>query len=196
MKNKHSVGLFFGSFNPVHSGHLEIARFVIEKNLCHEVWFVISPQNPLKQESELAPESHRLAMLNIAIQGRKQMRICDIEFSLPKPSYTIHTLNKLQEVYPGKIFRIIIGMDNLQNFRKWKSWNEILKRYQLLVYPRKSFTEPAIVTNNIIVMNDAPLFEVSSSMLRSMVKANNIQLSEYLPSEVISYIELNKLYSF
>jgi nicotinate-nucleotide adenylyltransferase len=190
-----SVALYFGSFNPVHNGHLEIAGFVLEKKLCHEVWFVISPQNPLKAQSELAPEQNRLAMLKIALQGKKQMKICDIEFTLPKPSYTINTLNSLLEIHPKINFSIIIGMDNLQAFRQWKSWNEILKRYQLLVYPRKNYSESEIVHENIIVMNDAPLFEVSSSMLRSMVKDRNIQLKEYLPTEVINYIKLYKLYS-
>lgn len=190
-----TVALYFGSFNPVHNGHLGIAGFVIEKKLCHEMWFVISPQNPLKPESELAPEHHRLAMLQIALHGKKQMKICDVEFSLPKPSYTMNTLNTLHEMHPGINFRIIIGMDNLQNFRKWKSWNEILDRHQLLVYPRKNYSNPGIVHENIIIMYDAPLYEVSSSMLRGMIKSDNIGYKKYLPSEVVSYIDLHRLFS-
>jgi nicotinate-nucleotide adenylyltransferase len=191
---EHCISLYFGSFNPVHTGHLDIAGYVLDNKLSNEVWFVISPQNPLKSLSELAPEHHRLEMLEVALSDKPKIKICDIEFSMPKPSYTIHTLNKLIELNPGQCFQIIMGMDNLQVFRQWKSWEEILDRHQLLVYPRRHYDEPGIDHSNITVMMEAPLFNFSSSMIRQMIKEDKQDLEALLPSEVIRYIRQYQLY--
>jgi nicotinate-nucleotide adenylyltransferase len=188
-----NVGLYFGSFNPVHNGHLEIAMYVLETNLCSEVWFVVSPQNPLKDIREIISEEDRMNMLELAIQKFPEMKICDVEFSMPRPSYTIDTLDKLQMMYPDHVFSIIMGMDNLVVFRKWKSWEDILIRHRLLVYPRQKNTEPELTHPNIHVMTNAPLIDMSSSMIRQKIAAGQ-PVRNYLDPEVIGYIREHGLY--
>lgn len=187
------VGLYFGSFNPVHRGHVAIAASIAENELCNEVWFVVSPQNPLKDIQGLASENDRMYMLELALQKFPEMKICDVEFSMPRPSYTVDTLDRLQMMYPDHVFSIIMGMDNLAVLRKWKSWEDILTRHRLLVYPRQKDTKPELTHPNIHVMTNAPLIDMSSSMIRQKIAAGQ-SVRKYLDPEVIGYIREHGLY--
>ena len=129
------TGLYFGSFNPIHIGHLIIAQYVLDETDCKEVWFVVSPQNPFKQNAE-ANAQQRLKMVQMAVSGNKKMKVCDAEFHLPMPSYTIHTLRYLQKKYPKKDFALIMGADNFSSLKKWKDGDQILKEFPILVYRR------------------------------------------------------------
>lgn len=163
------TGLFFGSFNPVHNGHLTIARYLLEKGYCENIWFVISPQNPWKKEQGLLDEQKRLELVKEAIREEPRMRVCDIEFSMPRPSYTYQTLRKLKEEYPETDFALVIGGDNLQNFRYWKNYEEISSNYVLFVYPRPGIVLPEIKTDRVVLV-DAPLTAVSSTEIRRKVE--------------------------
>ena len=130
------IALFFGSFNPIHQGHLVIAQAALTQNLVDEVWFIISPQNPFKNADELLDEQSRLQMVNLSIQSQPQFKACDIEFTLPKPNYTINTLNEILKHYPSETFKLLIGEDNLVHFHLWNDYQDILIQVELLVYPR------------------------------------------------------------
>ena len=130
------IGLFFGSFNPVHIGHLAIANYLVEFGNIDQLWFVVSPHNPHKKKENLLHDYDRLEMMQIAIRNEHRFRVCDVEFRLPKPSYTIDTLTHLSEKYPDHSFSIIMGSDNIVNFHRWKNYDQILKNYGILVYPR------------------------------------------------------------
>jgi nicotinate-nucleotide adenylyltransferase len=136
LKKGKITGLFFGSFNPVHIGHLIIANHMIEWTPIDEVWFVVSPQNPLKNKSTLLEDHHRLALVNVAIEDNHKFKASNIEFGLPKPSYTINTLTALSEKYPDRNFALIMGADNLQTIHKWRNFEMILKEHRIFVYPR------------------------------------------------------------
>jgi len=191
---KQKAGLYFGSFNPVHSGHISIATYILEVEICDNLWFVISPQNPLKSPIDIAGEVHRMNMLNIAINNNPRMKVCDIEFSLSKPSYTINTLNTLKNLHPDIDFSLIMGMDNLQIFKQWKSWEKILQNHNILVYPRnKTNVKPDLQHHHIIVMHKAPLLDISSTNIRKLIDKGE-QYEQYLPPGIAEYIEENKLY--
>ncbi len=164
------TGLFFGSFNPVHNGHLAIARYLLEKGFCREVWFVVSPQNPLKQNAELLDENKRLEILRKAIAGEPGMEVCDAEFRLPRPSYTWNTLQVLKKEYPEKSFALVIGGDNLRNFHLWRNYKEILNHYRIFVYPRPGVEVPGTIPEGVILV-DAPLAAVSSTEIRAKIGA-------------------------
>lgn len=192
---KQKAGLYFGSFNPVHSGHISIATYILEADICDNLWFVISPQNPLKSSNDLlADEVHRMNMLNIAMYNNPRMKVCNIEFLLSKPSYTINTLNTLKNMHPDIDFSLIMGMDNLQIFKQWKSWEEILQNHSILVYPRnKANVKPDIQHPHIIVMHEAPLLDISSTNIRKLI-CKGEQYEPYLPPGVATYIQENNLY--
>lgn len=162
------IGLYFGSFNPIHNGHLIIANYVLQHSGLEQVWFVVSPQNPLKQSSNLLNEYHRLHLVKQAIEGELSLKACDIEFGLPRPSYTIDTLTYLEEKYPENNFFVIMGSDSLQNIGKWKSGELLLKRYHILVYQRPGVGVPEKIGKHTTVLN-APLLDISSTMIRKMV---------------------------
>ncbi|MFN5181735.1 MAG: nicotinate (nicotinamide) nucleotide adenylyltransferase [Bacteroidota bacterium] len=164
------TGLFFGSFNPIHVGHLALANFFLAEELVKEVWFVVSPQNPLKEKSGLLDEKHRLQMVNVAIADFARMKASNIEFKMPQPSYTIDTLVRLSEKYPKKEFALIMGADNLQTFHKWKNYEEILKRYRLFVYPRQGFTGGKLKGHPSVNFTSAPIMELSSTQIRKWVR--------------------------
>jgi nicotinate-nucleotide adenylyltransferase len=181
------IGLYFGSFNPIHNGHLAIAKFLNEKKLFDQIWMVVSPNNPLKNEEELLSENHRLNMVKLAIQDKPYLRACDVEFALSKPSYTIDTLKVLEKQYPDYTFSLILGADNLQNFHQWKSYKEILKQYTIYVYPRgQKNVEPFIQHPNIVFM-DAPLLPVSATEVRDLIK-KKMPVDAYLPEAVNRYL--------
>lgn len=162
------TGLFFGSFNPVHNGHLAIARYLLDQGFCREVWFVVSPQNPLKQNRDLLDENERLEIIRRAIAGEPGMKVCDVEFGMPRPSYTWNTLRVLEKEYPEKSFALVIGGDNLRNFHLWRNYKEILSHYRVLVYPRPGVEVPPSVPAPVTLV-DAPLASVSSTEIRAKI---------------------------
>jgi nicotinate-nucleotide adenylyltransferase len=164
------TGLFFGSFNPVHVGHMVLANYMLSVAGMKEVWFVVSPHNPLKEKSTLLHQRHRLFMVKEAIGDFNKMKASNIEFNLPQPSYTINTLVHLQEKYPKKEFALIMGADNLQTFHKWKNYEEILKRHYIYVYPRPGFDGGKLKEHPMIKMTEAPVMEISSTSIRQWVK--------------------------
>ena len=163
------IGLFFGSFNPIHIGHLALANYYIDNTELKEIWFVISPQNPHKAKSSLLHHRFRKEMVNLAIGENGKLKSCDIEFNLPQPSYTINTLEHLKEKYPKKKFALILGADNLATFHKWKNYETILKRYHLFVYPRPGFDPGPLVIHPNVTLTDAPIIEISSSYIRKAI---------------------------
>jgi nicotinate-nucleotide adenylyltransferase len=182
------IGLFFGSFNPIHNGHMVIAGYMAEFTDLNEVWFVVSPHNPLKMKSSLLQDYHRLTLVKLAINDNRKLKASDIEFKLPKPSYTINTLAYLQEKYPAQQFCLIMGSDNLDSFKKWKNWEQIIEQYELYIYPRKNFNASDWQSNPRVKFIDAPLMELSSTFIRDAIKSKkNVQYM--LPLKVAEYIE-------
>ena len=180
------TGLFFGSFNPVHMGHLMIANYMIEYTDLQQLWFVVSPQNPLKKKHTLLNDYERLIMLEYAIEGEKRFEACDAEFRMPKPSYTIDTLTYLKELHPSREFVLIMGSDGLLTFNKWKNHKIIQEMYVRYVYPRPGYKpDPADHPNMVLV--DAPQIEISSTFIREAIRKNhNIQY--FLPPKVYRHI--------
>jgi nicotinate-nucleotide adenylyltransferase len=164
------IGLFFGSFNPIHVGHLIIGNYIFNNTELDQLWYVISPQNQFKSQSGLLNEYHRLHLVNIAIEGEPGLKVCNIEFGLPKPSYTIDTLTYLEEKYPGVNFAIIMGEDSFTNLDKWKSGSIIKERYELYVYRRNGEAVFKAEDNKVYLVN-APLLNISSSYVREQIKA-------------------------
>ena len=185
---KQKIGLFFGSFNPIHNGHLIIANFMAHNTSMDQVWFVVSPCNPLKKKETLLNEHHRLALVKIAIDDNPLLRACDIEFKLPQPSYTTHTLAYLSDLYPNKEFCLIMGGDNLESIEKWKNYQSIVDNYDIYVYPRPNTEIKKWESLNNIHFLDVPLMELSSSFIRNQImEGKNIRYMT--PDAVIQYIE-------
>lgn len=164
------TALFFGSFNPIHVGHLVIANHIAEFGGVDEVWFVVSPHNPHKEKSVLLPERARFDMVYRAVGDYSRFRVSDIEFKLPQPSYTIHTLTHLHEKFPGREFSLILGSDNLANFHKWKNADQILAKYPLIVYPRPGTPDEVYARYPNTRRVDAPQMDLSSTFIREAVK--------------------------
>lgn len=164
------TGLYFGSFNPIHIGHMAIANFMIEFSELEQLWFVVSPQNPLKEKKTLLKDYHRLEMVQLAVEDDDRFRASDIEFKLPTPSYTIDTLIYLEEKNPGREFQLVMGADGLRTFHKWKHANLIVKNYHRLIYPRPGVDMDAISKLPNATVVNAPLMEISSSFIRSAIK--------------------------
>ncbi len=182
------VGLFFGSFNPVHIGHMALANYMASFTDLEQVWFVVSPHNPLKEKSSLLHQNQRLHLVNLAIGDNDQFKSSNIEFGLSQPSYTINTLAHLKEKYPQHQFSLIIGEDNLESFTKWKNYEEILKKHLLYVYPRPNCNAEMLKNHPNIIMTGAPLMEISSTFIRNAIK-NKKDVSCFLPSAVWQYID-------
>lgn len=163
------IGLYFGSFNPIHTGHLIIATHIINNTALDEVWFVVSPQNPFKKSAGLLNEQHRLALVKIAIEGETKLKASNAEFKLPKPSYTIDSLVYLSEKYKGNTFSVIMGSDSFQNINKWKNYEQILSNYNIYIYLRLNFPVAENQPENIILLQ-APLIEISSTNIRKYIK--------------------------
>lgn len=187
------IGLFFGSFNPIHLGHMIIASYMVEFTYVDEVWFVVSPQNPLKDKNILIDEQQRLEMVKCAIEGDKRFTACDIEFTLPKPSYSIDTLHKLYKLHPDKKFAIIMGSDGLETFNLWKNNKEITEICKRFIYPRigEQNFEKVKVENGTFV--NAPLLNISSTFIRKAIKDGK-DLSYFVPEKVWLYIHRHGLY--
>ena len=185
------IGLYFGSFNPIHTGHLIIAAHIADHSDLDQVWFVVSPQNPLKPSGSLLNEYHRLHLVQTAIEDDARFRVTDVEFKLPKPSYTIDTLTYLQEKHPLHEFTVIMGTDSFQNISKWKNYELLLKDYSFLLYPRPGFEVASLPSNVKLV--DAPLLEVSSTAIRKKIKDGK-PISYYVTDKVREEIERSGYY--
>ncbi len=182
------TGLYFGSFNPVHIGHLAIANYMVEFAGLDEFWFVVTPQNPHKQKANLLNDYDRLEMVKLAIEGDDRLQFSDIEFYLPKPSYTVDTLAYLKERNPNRHFKILMGSDNLENFHKWKNFGTIIEHYGVIVYPRPGFDKSKTMQHkNIIVAENAPQMEISSSFIRKAIKKGK-DVRHFLPPKIWEYI--------
>lgn len=189
------IGLFFGSFNPIHIGHLVIADSIVQNTELDEVCFIVSPQNPFKQKKSLLHEFDRYDLVDKAIKGNESLSVSDIEFGLPKPSYTIDTLIHLHEKYPNREFSIIMGADNLTNFHKWKNVNQILELCEVYVYPRPFADLPIKDYQNHEKIHhvDAPIMEISATMIRKRIQEEK-SIKYLVPDLAIEYILTKKLY--
>lgn len=189
------VGLFFGSFNPIHIGHLIIANYLVENNNLNELWFIVSPQNPFKEKKTLLQENQRLDMVERALKNYPKMRASNVEFSLPRPSYTIDTLTYLKEKYPNLQFTLIMGEDILETFHKWKNAERLVANHPILVYPRifeNRNTEKYYQHPNISIVK-APIIEISATEIRAMIKTGK-NVRPMLPPEVFEYLDGSSLY--
>ena len=182
-----TTGLFFGSFNPIHIGHMAIANYMVEFTEMQQLWFVVSPLNPLKERKTLLANHHRLELVHRALGDDPRYRVSDIEFSMPTPSYTIDTLVRLSEQYPGNRFVIIMGSDQLPYFTKWKNSEEIVKNYPRYVYPRPGHPVDKKKHSNLMIV-DAPLMEISSSFIRNAIREGK-NVGHFLPENVRKYID-------
>lgn len=193
MNTNQKIGLFFGSFNPIHIGHMIIANIMAENTDLNKVWFVVSPQNPFKPGKGLLHEFDRYDMVKAAIADHYKLEVSDVEFNLPKPSYTIHTLVYLQEKFPTKKFKIIIGEDNLENFTKWKNHEQILEQFGLYVYPRPQVTNSDLKRHPHVKMIEAPLLDISATYIRNCIK-NKKSIRYLVPEPVEQLIRLKHFY--
>lgn len=186
------IGLYFGSFNPVHVGHLIIANHLLNETDIKRIWFVVSPQNPFKKENSLLNEYHRLHLIQKATEDDIRIKASDIEFNLPKPSYTVNTLAYLAEKYPENEFCIIMGSDSFQNLHKWKNNEVITNNYQLFVYRRPGFAIENKAGANIVIP-DAPLLQISATQIRKYAREGK-SLRYMVPDKVLEEIEKGGYY--
>ncbi len=187
MKNK-KIGLYFGSFNPIHVGHLLVANYIAEFGPVDEVWLVVSPHNPFKTKESLLANHHRLQLVNLAIGDYPKLKASAIEFDLPTPSYTVNTLAHLSEKYPKHQFSLIMGSDNLENFHKWKNYEAIIEHYHILVYPRNTFKGHALLDNPKFSLVNAPEVEISSSFIRQAIHDKK-DVRHFLSPAVWDYVK-------
>ncbi|TAH23906.1 MAG: nicotinate-nucleotide adenylyltransferase [Cytophagales bacterium] len=187
------VGLYFGSFNPIHVGHLIIAQTILEQSDLTEIWFVVSPHNPLKKSSTLLHEFDRYEMVRLAIHDNFSFRVSDIEFSMPKPSYTIDTLTYLQDKHPNQEFVLIIGEDNLDQLPNWKNHEQILNNFSLYVYPRFGAKTSELIKHSKVKVFEAPLLAISATYIRKLINQQR-SVKYLLPKEVEEYIVAKKFW--
>jgi nicotinate-nucleotide adenylyltransferase len=186
------IGLYFGSFNPVHIGHLIIASYARHTTNLQQVWLIVSPHNPLKPSKTLLNEYHRLHLIRIAIENDPSLKVSDVEFKLSKPSFTVHTLAHLTEKYPQHEFSIVMGSDSFMNLPQWKNHQYIIKNHPIIVFKRPGFE----IENDLgarLTMIDAPLLEISSTRIREMIR-QSIPIRYLVPEEVAKEIEANRYY--
>ena len=187
------TGLFFGSFNPIHIGHLAIANYMLAYTEIDELWFVVSPHNPFKTRQSMLSENDRLHLVNLAIDGHRSYRSCDVEFRLPKPSYTINTLVRLADKYPKKHFSLIMGSDNLLHFNKWKNCDAIIANYHRYIYPRPETPSHLLAQIPNATLVDAPQMDISSSFIRRAI-ADGKDVAFFLHEKVYQYIKEMSFY--
>ncbi len=190
------IGLFFGSYNPIHIGHLILGNYILENSDLDELWFVVSPQNPFKNKLSLLDDYIRLDLVNLAVKNYPKMRASNIEFSLSKPSYTIDTMTYLREKYPNTTFCLLMGEDNLASLPKWKNYETLLDQNQIIVYPRvfsdKKMENEYIQHENIHLIQ-APIIELSATEIRQMIKTGK-NVRPMLPPEVFEYLDGSNFY--
>jgi nicotinate-nucleotide adenylyltransferase len=197
------IGLYFGTFNPIHVGHLIIANHFANETELDQVWLVVSPHNPLKDKATLLKDFHRLDMVKEAIEDNLKLKACDIEFKLPKPSYTVTTLAHLKEIYPSYEFSLIMGEDSLHSLNKWYNYEIILKNYKIYVYPRavlmNEISEEKIPNvpfhnhSNVKILQDVPIMRISASYIRDAIK-NGKDIRYLVTEPVLRYIEEMRFY--
>jgi nicotinate-nucleotide adenylyltransferase len=187
---KNRIGLYFGTFNPIHIGHLAIANYLVENSDLKEIWMVVTPHNPLKKKKTLLDDYQRLHMVHLATEDYQKIKPSNIEFNLPQPNYTVNTLAHLKEKYPENEFYLIIGEDNLKSLPKWKNCEVLLEEYQIIVYPRISKGEipESLKDHPSIIRIDAPVMEISSTMIRNGIAAGQ-DLRYFLHDKVNEYID-------
>ena len=190
MKLQKKIGLYFGTFNPIHVGHLTISNYMVEFSDLDEVWLVVTPHNPHKKKSSLLDDTHRLAMARIALEDYPKLKASNVEFGLDQPNYTVNTLVYLEEKYPDFSFCLIMGEDNLKSFHKWKNYEVILERYPIYVYPRVSEgkIETKFDNHPKIHSVNAPIMELSSTFIRNCIKTGK-NIRPMLPESVWKYID-------
>lgn len=190
------IGLYFGTFNPIHTGHLAIANHMAEFSGLEQVWLVVTPHNPHKKKSTLLDDHHRLQMVFLATEDYPKLKPSDIEFKLPQPNYTVHTLAHLQEKFPQHVFSLIMGEDNLNSLHKWKNYEVILQNHDIYVYPRVSndVVDESLHNHQHIKKIDAPIMEISSTFIRESIKAGK-NIRPLLPHKVWEYVEHNLFYT-
>jgi nicotinate-nucleotide adenylyltransferase len=186
------IGLYFGSFNPVHIGHLIIANHIVNNTDISELWFIVSPQNPFKTGNSLLNENHRLNLVRTAIEGETKLKASNVEFKLPRPSYTINTLTWLKEKYPEHHFTVIMGSDSFQNFPNWKNAALIARDYEICIYKRPGFEINNPMNANITI-TEAPLLEISSTHIRKLI-AERKSIRYLVPDNVKEVIDANHYY--
>ncbi len=190
------VLLYFGSFNPIHKGHIALAEWVVEQSLCDELIFIVSPQNPLKSSTELAPEFSRYEMCEMACASSRypdRIKVSAVEFVLEKPSYTINTLRYLSEQFGSQMqFSILLGADNIESFDRWRDYESILRNYPLYVYPREGYSVEKFA-DKITFLSEAPLFDFAATDIRKAI-ANDEDFTDKVPSAVAKYVIQNRLY--
>ncbi|MFZ1356934.1 MAG: nicotinate (nicotinamide) nucleotide adenylyltransferase [Saprospiraceae bacterium] len=191
--NKH-IGLFFGSFNPVHIGHLIIANHMANETDLDQVWMVVSPQNPFKDKKSLAKDRDRYNLVHLAIGDNPKLSVSDIEFSMPKPSYTIDTLTYLKEKYPNKIFYLIMGGDNVPTLPKWKNSELLIENYKIYVYKRPGYDLGPLASHPNITSVEAPLLDISSTHIRQLIKERK-SIQYLVPDAARLEIERSSIYS-
>lgn len=190
------IGLFFGSFNPIHIGHLILANYILENSDMDELWFVVSPQNPFKEKKTLLKDHNRLDMVQLAVKNYPNMRASNVEFSLPQPSYTIDTLAYLHEKYPDYSFSLIMGEDNLAGLHKWKNSDLLIKNHHIIIYPRVFDGEKkdsGYLQHENISLIKAPVIELSATEIRNMIKGGK-NVRPMLPPEVFDYLDGSNFY--
>ena len=187
-----NIGLYFGSFNPIHIGHLIIANHVLNETSINKIWFIVSPQNPLKESKTLLNEFDRLHLVRLAVQDDNRIKCSDIEFNLPKPSYTSNTLTSLSEKYPEHQFALIMGSDSYQNLDKWKNYESIVNNYPIYVYKREGFEIKKSFDKAPVILN-APIIQISASQIREYISSG--KSIRYLVTEIVrEEIETRKFY--
>ena len=188
-----TIGLLFGSFNPIHQGHLIIAEYFATHD-CEKVELIVSPQNPLKKSIDLAPETHRLAMARLAIRGNQRVRVNAIEFSMPKPSYTYDTLVALRTRHPGDEFTLIIGSDNFDQFKSWRNWEKILEEFNILAYRRPGFSGSALEKHrHVRMIENVPMIHLSATYIRDSIRKGR-SVRYLVPEAARKYIAMHGLY--
>lgn len=190
-----NIGLYFGTFNPIHVGHMIIANHLAEFSDLDEVWFIVTPHNPFKKKSTLLADNHRFQMVRIATEDYPKLKPSNVEFNLPQPNYTVNTLAHLYEKYPQHQFSLIMGEDNLQSFHKWKNHNTILKNHQLYVYPRvyENHNKSKFHDHQKVQFVNAPIVEISSTFIRKCIKERK-NVTPLLPKSVWIYLDEMNFY--
>ena len=194
-KNIHvEIGLYFGSFNPIHIGHLAIANYMVEFTRLDQLWFVVSPHNPHKKKETLLDNYQRLEMVHRAVENDNRFRASNIEFNLPVPSYTVDTLAYLSDQFPNYRFKIIMGSDNLESFHKWKNYQTIVENYGVIVYERPGFDKTTVdFHSNITLLKGVPLMEISSSFIRNAIRQGK-DVRHFLPPKTWEYLDEMNFY--